>query len=854
LPIKEACFGAAVFLVIDLIIHATAPDLGQAHLCIVRALVYLCVCIPTFQAMHYKNFTIFSHVKASLGNSETLLISTIDSKGNFERTVPSRLLDYTASEMKGLSLNDFFHPADRAKLQNELDSMRVTSMRDVRQDSRKRSSQVDRGIQFQMRRRDGTYVWVELVLRPVNLRFYRIVYSAIFRDITDELALENSTKAKPYFVIDPLADGQASRRAVDEFPGLANDMSPGASPPARVYNPFPGAPPGTPMGGAGAPPELQLPPPQRSSSLAPAPAPAPEDAKLTNPPTSALKAVLKTPSAREGGPMVLGESAQMLIERVQTPVICLDTTGKITMWNRQAAAITGFSKEETVGHSFLKFVSVEFKEVARKLCARSTESQGAKAMTCDLTILTKTGGSEDFALNVTPLRKQTGVGTGEPSNHIEGVMLLLNLSSQPLGKDYHLVSSSAMDILHWKNGSGAYGSVTLARRVKDNRIVAIKRIDLTGISRKAQRSLEREAKMLGQMNHTNIIALHDSFNEGTDMLIVMEYADGLNLRERVNRQKGVNFSTDRVVDWLSQLVSAMDHVHHHDVIHRDIKALNIFFTSSEELKLGDFGHAKMINEDRGVQTTCGTPETMAPEVILGRPYGAKADMWSVGCVLYEMITLCRPFEGATVQKLLVNVCKCNYPKLPDHCVDLHPIIKQLLNLDPDARPPAAELKNNAAILKGRNRSIKRQRAPVKRHLSQLMGRGVSKEKSHGAMDLRHHNRVKFGPPREKGGSKNKMKPAFPKKRLSVPLDVDVKTSQAYSKNQEFLNKSRKTQSEKSVVNSGKIQTNSTPVNLEVAASNPAAAAPTNSRLKQMSPQRVQLKPIIQAGAGGGPSE
>merc|ERR1712070_228436 len=105
-------------------------------------------------------------------------------------------------------------------------------------------------------------------------------------------------------------------------------------------------------------------------------------------------------------------------------------------------------------------------------------------------------------------------------------------------------------------------------------------------------------------------------------------------------------------------------------------------------KLADFGHAKTVKDEKsGELTVCGTPETMAPEMVLGNPYGLKIDVWAIGCVLYELVALKRPFDGVTVHEMLAKICRVAYDPLPK-TVDpnLRLLVQVCLSAHPVKRP------------------------------------------------------------------------------------------------------------------------------------------------------------------------
>lgn len=152
--------------------------------------------------------------------------------------------------------------------------------------------------------------------------------------------------------------------------------------------------------------------------------------------------------------------------------------------------------------------------------------------------------------------------------------------------------------------------------------------------------------------------------------------------------------------------------------------IQVFLTSSNDIKLGDFGHATTVKE-KGVQTACGTPETMSPEVILGNVYGSKTDMWALGCVLYEMAILQRPFDGPTLHDLLMKVCRVDYEPLPkDFPPDIRLLVTTLLVQHPDNRPTIKEVAKFpavAAALKSYNRQKTMNELQDGRKITRLAG-------------------------------------------------------------------------------------------------------------------------------------
>ncbi|CEG36851.1 nek protein kinase [Plasmopara halstedii] len=175
----------------------------------------------------------------------------------------------------------------------------------------------------------------------------------------------------------------------------------------------------------------------------------------------------------------------------------------------------------------------------------------------------------------------------------------------------------------------------------------------------------------------------------------MEYSDGGNLRQLVklrSREKMGPFPEPVIMSWFAQLVLAVAYIHGKNVLHRDLKAQNIFLTHKNVVKLGDFGISKALAGDDTANTACGTPESMSPEICRGEPYGKKSDIWSLGCILYEMIMLRRPFEASTLPEIFTKICKGEFPPiLSTFSRELRLLVQLMLQQDASKRPSIEDI-------------------------------------------------------------------------------------------------------------------------------------------------------------------
>ena len=197
-------------------------------------------------------------------------------------------------------------------------------------------------------------------------------------------------------------------------------------------------------------------------------------------------------------------------------------------------------------------------------------------------------------------------------------------------------------------------------------------------------------RILASINHANIVAYKEAFfEESTQTLcIVMEFADGGDLQSKINDlKKSYRFMKEEEI-WsiFYQMIIGLDVLHNIKIVHRDIKCANIFLTKSGQAKLGDLNVSKIAK--MGIlQTQTGTPYYASPEVWQDKPYDKRSDIWSLGCVLYELTALSPPFTAKDMQGLYKCVLKGVYPKIPaQFSNDLSEMIKALLQVDPKNRP------------------------------------------------------------------------------------------------------------------------------------------------------------------------
>jgi serine/threonine protein kinase len=211
-------------------------------------------------------------------------------------------------------------------------------------------------------------------------------------------------------------------------------------------------------------------------------------------------------------------------------------------------------------------------------------------------------------------------------------------------------------------GKGAMGVVYLAKDPVIGRLVAIKTIrtsttgDDDSESREFRERFLREAQTAGILSHPNIVTIHDIGEdaETRTSFIAMEYIEGRNLKSLLGEK--TRFSPDEAADLVAQIAEALDYAHRKGIIHRDVKPANVIITTDGKVKITDFGIAKIASSN--LTTTgqfLGTPNYMSPEQVSGAPVDGRSDIFSLGVVLYELLTNRKPFHGENLTAISYKI-------------------------------------------------------------------------------------------------------------------------------------------------------------------------------------------------------
>lgn len=239
-------------------------------------------------------------------------------------------------------------------------------------------------------------------------------------------------------------------------------------------------------------------------------------------------------------------------------------------------------------------------------------------------------------------------------------------------------------------GVGSYGQVYLAEHKKSRQNVAIKTFNYRDNNDPfCKIQIQREIDVLKSIDHPYIIQLFDHFQTENAYFAVLEYLEGGNLLEKINSNGPIAESTAKLIFF--QLITSIQFLHRHNIVHRDIKVENILFDKYRNIRLADFGLSCSTHNKEDLRQQCGSMSYAAPEVIKGEIYSNSVDIWSAGIVLYTMITGNLPFEDSNLQKLYQKIVTTNPTYPPTMSAQLVDLLNKILTKDPNQRIKSNDL-------------------------------------------------------------------------------------------------------------------------------------------------------------------
>ncbi|KAF5900975.1 serine/threonine-protein kinase Nek11, partial [Clarias magur] len=258
-------------------------------------------------------------------------------------------------------------------------------------------------------------------------------------------------------------------------------------------------------------------------------------------------------------------------------------------------------------------------------------------------------------------------------------------------------------IIQQRLGKGSFGTVYLIEDTKStigDKLKVLKEIPVGDLKPDETVKATQEAQLLSQLHHPAILRFYTSFLERDAFCIITEFCEDGDLECKLEqlRVSGEALSESEVMDWLVQLLLGVDYMHERRILHRDLKTKNVFLKKNV-VKIGDLGVSCLLMGSCDLATTfTGTPYYMSPEVLGHRGYDSKSDMWSLGCILYEMCCLKHAFEGQNFLAVVQKIMESSTPSLPEkYSPELNSLMQRMLEKSPALRASAADALSGSGI-------------------------------------------------------------------------------------------------------------------------------------------------------------
>ncbi|XP_076127948.1 serine/threonine-protein kinase Nek2 [Alosa pseudoharengus] len=257
-------------------------------------------------------------------------------------------------------------------------------------------------------------------------------------------------------------------------------------------------------------------------------------------------------------------------------------------------------------------------------------------------------------------------------------------------------------------GSGSYGKCQKIRRKSDGKILVWKELDYGTMAEAEKQMLVSEVNLLRELKHPNIVRYYDRIidRSNTTLYIVMEYCEGGDLSSLITKciKERRYLEEELILRVLAQLSLALKECHRRTdggctVLHRDLKPANIFLDAKQNVKLGDFGLARILNHDTSfAKTFVGTPYYMSPEQMNRMSYNEKSDIWSLGCLVYELCALSPPFTAYNQKDLAEKIREGKFRRIPyRYSEELNTFLSKMLNLKDYLRPSVESILQSSLI-------------------------------------------------------------------------------------------------------------------------------------------------------------
>uniref|UniRef100_A0A0G4I686 non-specific serine/threonine protein kinase n=1 Tax=Chromera velia CCMP2878 TaxID=1169474 RepID=A0A0G4I686_9ALVE len=242
-------------------------------------------------------------------------------------------------------------------------------------------------------------------------------------------------------------------------------------------------------------------------------------------------------------------------------------------------------------------------------------------------------------------------------------------------------------------GRGSFGTVYRVQRKSDGRQLVAKRIKIREMSARHRQDALNEVDILAKIRCEYIVEYIGSFVENDCLHIMMEYCERGDLSDFLKKRGGQSLPENLIWRFFLQTCFGIAFLHLHKILHRDLKTMNIFLKSDNDVRVGDLGVAKVLSSHTNfAETVVGTPYYLSPELCEERPYNAKSDIWALGCVLYELCTFRHPFEASNQAALVLKIIGGRYPPVsPVYSPELRELVRLCLQRDFRLRPSVSQI-------------------------------------------------------------------------------------------------------------------------------------------------------------------
>ena len=258
-----------------------------------------------------------------------------------------------------------------------------------------------------------------------------------------------------------------------------------------------------------------------------------------------------------------------------------------------------------------------------------------------------------------------------------------------------------------KIGEGSYAKIYKVKKDSSDKTYVLKNIPVSEEDYSSMKEILNESSILSTCDNIYVVKYYDSFFYCGTFNIITEFCPYGDLFGYIKFYKERGSKIEEKIIWIIfiQLSLGLSYLHHKKILHRDIKTKNIFIKNNLTVKIGDFGIAKILNSTSSyAHTFIGTPYYISPELCKDQPYNDKSDVWSLGCVLYELCTLNHPFEGGTQVEIYEKIMTQKFKAIsPDYSLELRKMVDLLLEKDEKKRPKMKDILKMKCVIDRANK-------------------------------------------------------------------------------------------------------------------------------------------------------